>query len=155
MRWGSLLFSAEGRVGQRDFWIGAAVLFTGGLLAHAIPMVGGVAWLVSFYGWICLYAKRLHDMGRSAWIQLAPVVLAWALMSTGMGMGLGAILALTLTPAHFGTALALGFGALSLATCLFTLGGMVHIVMLLWLGVSPGQIGPNRYGPEAQALGGV
>jgi len=155
MGWGSLLFSAEGRVGQRDFWIGAAVLFVGGLIVHLIPLVGAVTWLISFYCWVCLYAKRLHDMGRSAWVQLAPIVIAWALMSAGMGLGLGGVLAFLLTPAHFAAGLALGFGALAVAACLFTLGGVVHLIMLLWLGLSPGQIGPNRYGPEAQALRNV
>ncbi len=71
-------------------------------------------------------------------------------MTVGFVFGVGSLLGLIFSGLpHFlgGIALggmAIGFGALCL-------GGLMHLILLLWLGLSPGQVGPNRYGPEPGA----
>jgi uncharacterized membrane protein YhaH (DUF805 family) len=151
MNWGSLFFSAEGRIGQKDFWLAAAILFIFSIVIHAAAVVGTLLWFLSAYCWICIYSKRLHDMGRSGWLQLLPFVLGWGLMTMGFIFGVGSLLGLIFSGMpHFlgGIALggmAFGFGALCV-------GGLVHVILLLWLGLSPGQVGSNRYGPEPGAL---
>ena len=75
MNWGSLFFSADGRIGQKDFWLAAVILFVFGVLIHAAVVIGTLVWLLSTYCWICIYSKRLHDIGRSGWTQILPWVL--------------------------------------------------------------------------------
>jgi uncharacterized membrane protein YhaH (DUF805 family) len=150
MNWGSLFFSAEGRVGQKDFWLAAAILFVFGVVAHAAIGIGTLLWLLSTYCWICLYSKRLHDIGRSGWVQIVPWVLGWFLIGAGLVMGLGGLVGLLFSGLpHFlggmvvgGVAIGLGFVFLS---------GLMHLLFLLWLGLTQGQTGPNRYGPEPGA----
>jgi uncharacterized membrane protein YhaH (DUF805 family) len=150
MNWGSLFFSAEGRVGQKDFWLAAAILFVFGVVAHAAIGIGTLLWLLSTYCWICLYSKRLHDIGRSGWVQIVPWVLGWFLIGAGLVMGLGGLVGLMFSGLpHFlggmvvgGVAIGLGFVFLS---------GLMHLLFLLWLGLTPGRTGPNRYGPEPGA----
>jgi len=73
-----LLFNPNGRSGQRDFlrgailltgfWIVAQVLITYG--GAAIGMMAGLLTWASVYCYLCVYGKRLHDSGRSAWLFL-------------------------------------------------------------------------------------
>jgi uncharacterized membrane protein YhaH (DUF805 family) len=150
MNWGSLFFSAEGRVGQKDFWLAAAILFVFGVVAHAAIGIGTVLWLLSTYCWICIYSKRLHDMGRSGWVQIVPWVLGWLLIGAGLVMGLGSLVGLAFSGLpHFLGGMVVG--GVTMGIGFVFLSGLMHLVFLLWLGLTPGQIGPNRYGPEPGA----
>jgi uncharacterized membrane protein YhaH (DUF805 family) len=150
MNWGSLFFSAEGRVGQKDFWLAAAILFVFGVLIHAALVVGSLLWVLSAYCWICLYSKRLHDMGRSGWAQITPWVLGVVCLVFGgfavIGSALGALF--TGLPHFLGGML---LGGVSIGLGMVFLSAVVHLLFLLWLGLTRGQSGPNRYGPEPGA----
>ncbi len=145
MNLGRVLFSPEGRIGQRDFWIGFLVLFVGGLLIHAVVLVGTLIWALSTYCWVCLFAKRLHDMGHSGWAQVWIYlfdVIAIAALLVG---GLGSLLAAMVTGGHVGWGLiAGGLGLFALAALAWF---VVRLGFVLWLGLSAGQVGDNRYGP--------
>lgn len=150
MDFGRLLFSPEGRAGQGAFWIGVLVLFVGGVLIHAVPLAGTVVWLLSTYCWVCLFSKRLHDMGRSGWTQvwmyLVDVLAIAALVVGGMGSILAGVFS---GDGHVAWGLlAGGIGLFFLAFCAWF---MVRLLFLLWLGLSPGQVGDNRYGPPPSA----
>ena len=150
MHWGSLFFSAEGRVGQKDFWLAAMILFVFGVVIHAAIFVGSLLWLLSAFCWICLYSKRLHDMGKSGWTQIIPWVLGVFCLVFGgfavIGSALGALFT-GLAPFFGGMLL----GGVSIGLGMVFLSAVVHLLFLLWLGLTPGQIGPNRYGPEPGA----
>ena len=71
----SLLFSPNGRIGVRDFWRGAILLTGFWIVAQVLITYGGaflglmlgmLTW-ASVYCYLCVYGKRLHDSGRSAW----------------------------------------------------------------------------------------
>ena len=75
----SLLFSPNGRIDPRDFGRGV-ILLTGFLIiamtieAFAPPVLSGMFSLLTVatvYCYLCVYGKRLHDTGRSAWYFLA------------------------------------------------------------------------------------
>jgi uncharacterized membrane protein YhaH (DUF805 family) len=156
MNWGSLFFSAEGRVGQKDFWLAAIILFVFGVVIHAAVVVGTLVWLLSTYCWICIYSKRLHDMGRSGWVQIMPWILGLFCLIFGGAALVSSLFGLIFTGLpHFVGGMVLG--GMSMGFGLFAMSAVVHLIFLLWLGLTPGQAGPNRYGPEpgAPALAGT
>jgi uncharacterized membrane protein YhaH (DUF805 family) len=132
MNWNKLLFTAQGRIGRKSYWIFMGLSFAVGLVAMAIDSaafsnfedgpIGRVVNLASIFPSICIQTKRLHDFGRSGWLQLAPVVsLAPAVPIIIVGGQVGAI---------FGVGIiVLAFGAL-----------------FIWSAFFKGQPGPNTYG---------
>ena len=84
--WGNLFLSADGRIRQTPFLVGAALLLL--VLAFYEALVSGplqfvTGWIVYpalIYGGACLLSKRLHDRGRSGWwsaVILIAVVMVW------------------------------------------------------------------------------
>ena len=143
MDWKSLFFSAEGRIGRQAFWIGWLMLLGVQVMAGWIPVVGHALGLVALFAWVCLCTKRLHDMGRSGWWQLVPVILGPVLIiGSAMSIGISAILGEIANIDTDWAAMA-GVGGLlaSVAIALFTAAAFT-----LWVGVSQGQFGENRYG---------
>ena len=67
-----VLLNPNGRIAPRDFWIGVLILIGGNILLTPIPVIGGLVWLLLVYVGICVYGKRLHDTGRSAWLHVIP-----------------------------------------------------------------------------------
>jgi uncharacterized membrane protein YhaH (DUF805 family) len=150
MDWSGLFFSAEGRIGQKDYWLAALILLVLGVAVHAVPGVGALVWFLSFYCWICIFSKRLHDIGRSGWLQILPFVAGWILMTSGAVLGVTSLLGLILTGfPHFIAGMALG--GVTLGIGLFCLGGLVHFALMVGLGLATGQVGSNRYGPEPRS----
>jgi uncharacterized membrane protein YhaH (DUF805 family) len=143
MDWKSLFFTAEGRIGRQAFWIGWLVILGVHTVAHAIPLLGGLLALAAVFAWVCLCAKRLHDMGRSAWWQLLPIVLGPVLViGSAISIGLGAVVAEAAHGDASLTALA-GVGGLFVSLALAV---VVAIGFTLWLGIGEGEAGENRYG---------
>jgi len=145
MGFGRLLFSPEGRISQRDFWIGFLILFVFGVLIHAVVLVGTLVWLLSTYCWVCLFSKRLHDMGHSGFAQLWIYVVDVLGVITLIVGGLGSVLAAIFSGGHIGWGLL--FGGLSLFLLAAFAWFLVRLGFVLWVGLSPGQAGDNRYGP--------
>lgn len=143
MDWKSLFFTADGRIGRQAFWIGWLTLLGVHMVAGWIPLIGWALGLAALFASVCLYTKRLHDMGRSGWWQLLPIVFGpVVVVSAALGVGISAIIAgATDGRADFAALASLGglFGALALA-------GVVVIGFTVWVGVSQGQVGENRYG---------
>jgi uncharacterized membrane protein YhaH (DUF805 family) len=148
MSWIALLFSPEGRINRLHFWLGWLILFGAGFVLFWIPFFGHIVILLSLYCHICVYAKRLHDMGRSGWLQIVPFLIGFALPIAGLIMGGTDIFAhlhefdsgggFWVLLRAFGW-LAAGLGGACLAWGAF----------LLWIGLSGSQPGDNRFGPPA------
>ncbi|WP_428152485.1 DUF805 domain-containing protein [Brevundimonas sp.] len=144
--WKTLFLEANGRIGQKDYWIGVGILFAAGLVLGWIPAIGTVVSLASIYFGICVSSKRLHDMGKSGWLAAIPygvtalaVVLSamtfiGGIVSTGYGNDFGALA---------------GMGA---AGGVWALAFLVNLGFLIWLGVTTGQPGDNLYGPPPRPL---
>lgn len=143
MDWKSLFFSAEGRIGRQAFWIGWLMLLGAHVVAGWIPLIGQVIALAAIFAWVCLCAKRLHDMGRSGWWQLLPIVLGPVLIvGSALSVGIGATLAhLTNGDADWAALAGVGGLFVSLAIAFVAVVGFT-----LWLGITEGQPGENRYG---------
>jgi uncharacterized membrane protein YhaH (DUF805 family) len=124
--WGELFFSADGRAPRTASWIAAGVLLVlgaayDGLAPPTLHWITG--WFVYpplFYSGACVLSKRLHDRGRSGW---------WA------ALVLAAVVAIWPEPGR-------AFGPLAF------LFGLVVVWAIIELGVMPGEVGANRYGPN-------
>ncbi|MAK65247.1 MAG: hypothetical protein CMF75_10995 [Maricaulis sp.] len=140
-----VLLNPHGRIAPREFWIGVLIIFCGNILSGLVPLLGGLVWLGLIWVGICVYGKRLHDAGRSAWLHVIPwgISLATSLIS-GIILG-GAILAAILAGENvnlFGL-----FAAGGLVSGLAGLSTLVWIGYTLWVGFMDGQAGANAYGP--------
>nr|WP_070960037.1 DUF805 domain-containing protein [Hyphomonas sp. Mor2] len=72
---GDLLINPNGRIARNRFWQGMVILTVASVLVSA------AVWLVNplfdflslalIFPYICVYGKRLHDIGQSAWWVIA------------------------------------------------------------------------------------
>ena len=143
MDWKSLFFSAEGRIGRQAFWIGWLVLLGVQVVAGWIPVIGHALGLVALFAWVCLCTKRLHDMGRSGWWQVLPIVLGPVLIiASALSIGFSAVLSeVANTDLDWATMAGVGGLLVSLATAF-----VVVIGFTLWVGTAASEPGENRFG---------
>ena len=74
MNFGNVLFNPNGRIGSRTFLRGVIIL-VGLMIVFNVAQVyfgaiGAIFGLLSFgapYLYLCVFGKRLHDSGKSAW----------------------------------------------------------------------------------------
>ena len=107
------------RMDRTTYWSFLAGLLVLDALMRAADIGGRIVEI----GLICLSLLRLHDIGRSGW---------WITSVVLLGLPVIGLCALT-----------------SLANVLIALLGfmLVSLVLLIVLGLIPGQPGANRYGP--------
>lgn len=144
--WRALFLDANGRIGQRDYWIGIGILFAANLVLSWVPLIGVVVSLAATYAGICVSSKRLHDMGRSGWLAAIPFGIYVAAIVLSAVAFIGALGA-----AGYNNDLGFltGMGVLGL---LWTLAIVLNIAFVIWLGVTAGQPDDNLYGPVPQPL---
>lgn len=144
--WSALFWSAEGRIRRSHFWAAWGIIFAANLLLGWIPLVGFLVGVALIWPNIAIQTKRLHDMGKTGWIQLVPVV-AWivAIIIGVSAMGLTAIS----NPDGFENgdpaAMFAAMGPMFIAFALVMLGSLGY---LIWIGATEGQPGRNKYGPN-------
>ncbi len=146
MDWKALFLSVDGRIGQKDFWIGLLLLFVTGLIAQKIPLISWLWPLASLYFGVCVYGKRLHDIGKSAWLVLIPVgIIAIAtVLATIIG---GAALLSGASTGSDTLAAAGGLAGLGLASLIMLAGGAACLGFVIWLGTRPPEPTDNEFGP--------
>lgn len=143
MDWKFLFLSAEGRIGQRDFWLAMLMLFAANIVSGFVPVLGQLVMLAILFASVCVTSKRLHDFGKSGWLQLVPLgaMLVLSFVAAAIiGVGAFASSATGNSGMMFGAS---WFGASIAALLMFLVG----IGFLLWVGLSKGDAGPNRFGP--------
>ena len=147
-----LFLSANGRIGQKDFWIGWLILFVANIVLGMIPVLGMLISLALIYPSICIYSKRLHDFGKTGW--LAAVPFAIGLVAGVFAMFAGGA-------AMFGAAS--GNAAAASGGFMAALAGMGLVMLLafaawigftLWVGLSKGDPAANQYGPPTPSMFG-
>ncbi len=144
MDWTKLFFSPDGRIGRQAYWIGWLVLFG----ANSLLGWTGIVPILAIYCWVCISAKRFHDMGKSGWLAAIPVTVGFvvpivAMMVFGAGIVLAAINGENNDPA----AAAAVMSGLGSALLLILVAGLVGLVFLIWQGVAQSDPNENRYGP--------
>lgn len=144
MDWGKLFFSAYGRIRRQDFWVAFFILLGVLFLLGWLPPI----WLAALYCSICIRSKRLHDMGRSGWLQVIP----WIVYAVATVISVYFVMAAIFTGGNFdnfnefAAAMGIVFGGLTVvfAWCVALL---VDLGFLLWIGFSEGEPQDNRFGP--------
>ena len=77
-----ILFNPQGRIGPGEFWRGLIVLIGLSIVMSVVSVYApmAIAGIVSFagilliYPLICVYGKRFHDNGRTAWLVLVVLI---------------------------------------------------------------------------------
>lgn len=99
-----LFFNPQGRITKSQFQTGALVLIAIGFVLALIPLLApGSAFLavssltsligfVTYWCWIALWVKRLHQGGQTGWLTVM-LVLGWIFVSTIVSTTLTATLA--------------------------------------------------------------
>lgn len=148
--WQKLLFSFEGRTRRSHFWIGWLICLGVGVVAGWIPILGGLISLALIWPNLAIAVKRLHDMGKTGWLIAIPWVVS--VIGTIAAFSMIGISAFTNAAAlDEGDPLAI-MGLLGPALGLFGLLMLVNLGFLLWIGLSDGQSGDNRFGPNPKGL---
>ncbi|PWE16518.1 hypothetical protein DDZ18_12165 [Marinicauda salina] len=149
MNIGHLLFSPNGRIGQQEYWIGVLIIIAANIVANFIPILGFIVSLGLIYVGVCVYGKRLHDTGRTAWIHAVPWAVSIVLGIIGMIMVGGAVFAAMSGSGEVDMA-AMMAGS-SGAFLVFSLSFLVWIAYTIWVGVLKGDAGANQYGEPVLA----
>lgn len=157
-----MLFSFDGRLRRRDWWLWGIVVavvyvIIAWLLNASFGATGsygfGLGSIVSFivflafaYPWAALCVKRGHDRGRPTNVILAGV---------GVVVICHAISQFFVAGAAIAAAGGNPMGALAAAGPAMILG-LISLVVCLWflvdLGILDGEQGPNQYGPSPKGF---
>lgn len=137
------MFSFSGRLRRSHFWTSWAILFVGGGVLNFIPFLNLLGILL-LWPHLAIGAKRLHDMGKSGWLMAIP----YGVMIIGgfyafFSVGISAILNSDKLEAEDPAAILATFGP-ALGILSFT--WLVGIAFWLWIGLTEGQPGDNRFG---------
>jgi len=146
-----ILFSFEGRIGRRTYWLATLALIVAVQVLTFAPflldseaaavlllaLTSQLVWLLSLWPMLAVGAKRLHDRNRNGWWLLVFWLLPFALVVGGFSIALFDD-PRTGRSGDFSTGVILVLASLPPA-----LWGIVE------LGILPGTMGPNRYGADA------
>lgn len=136
----ALLFSDEGRIGRRPFWLFliASIVFAMAMLS--LPLVGLPAVapvlisVILIFPSYCILAKRLHDIGIEG---------QWAIFMVGI-----AAIDAVLIAAGPGTR---GFAMLETIRAIWWWIALLNMLGFFAIGLWPGQKGANRFGPSVRS----
>jgi uncharacterized membrane protein YhaH (DUF805 family) len=149
MDWQTLFLNVNGRMGQRDYWISVAILFVAGFLVTKVPFIRSVWPLFSLYVAVCIYGKRLHDIGQSAWMVMVPIGLVLASFVLALVIGGSGFMAAYTSLPNDGALLA-GLAGMGVASLLILLAGLAWLGWVIWLGIRPSDPTENQFGPPRE-----
>ena len=150
MKLQKILFSFDGRIGRRTYWLAILALIAAGQVLTFAPFLLGneewvflilaltsqFIWLLSLWPLLAVGSKRLHDRNKNSWWLLVFWLVPFALICGGFSIILFDD-ARTGRTGDFATGSILIFASL-----LPALWGIVE------LGILPGTKGANLYGPD-------
>jgi uncharacterized membrane protein YhaH (DUF805 family) len=153
MDWKALYLDANGRIGQKDFWIGLAIIVAVWVVCSFIPLLGQIVQLVLIYAGVCVMSKRLHDMGKTGWLAAVPYGLLAVAMVLTLVTVIGAMTAAGLSQNTGDAAVGVGAAAaVGMAGLVMLLAGLVGLGFVLWVGLTKGDPTDNQYGPPPRSL---
>lgn len=141
-----VLFSFEGRIRRQHFWLGWLICLGIGIVLGWIPFIGLLISIALIWPNVAITVKRLHDMGHSGWLAVIPWIGGMVAIGGGIAtVGMSAI-------AHGGNFEsndpAVVWPLVAPALGIFSTASVVQLGFLLWIGLTEGQPGDNRFGPN-------
>jgi uncharacterized membrane protein YhaH (DUF805 family) len=150
MKLQKILFSLQGRIGRRIYWLAILALIGALLLLTFAPflldsedaavlmvaLTSNFIWLLSLWPMVALGSKRLHDRNKNGWWLLVFWLLPFVLFSVGFSI------VLFDDPRTGRSGDFLTGSIVILASLPPALWGIVE------LGILPGTRGPNLYGAD-------
>ncbi len=141
-----IFLSFNGRTRRSHFWIAWISLLVGGFIIGLIPILGFFIGLALIWPGLAIQVTRLHDMGKSGWLVLIPVltnIVGFCFIVATVGVSMMANMEglenedSAVIMATFGPAFGIG-------VVIF----LIQLAFLLWIGVTDSQRGENRFGPN-------
>lgn len=132
----------HGRAGRGEFWMLMIMNAFAAALAGSVPTFGpllATPWIV---GAFAVTTRRLHDMRRSGWWQVAPVLMGLPLFAAIAVLESQGLIEGELAPPQHWVDVTNSFGMLWAISC---------AAFVFWVAFFPGTRGPNCYG-EADTL---
>ncbi len=132
----------HGRAGRGEFWLLMIMNTFAAALAGSVPTFGPLLAAPWVIGALAVITRRLHDMRRSGWWQVTPVLLGLPLLTViAVLASLGLIEGDLPTPQYWVNIIN-AFGVVWVISC---------AAFFVWVAFLPGTRGPNCYG-EADTL---
>ena len=150
----------SGRAARAEYWwwvlATVACIVILGILASSLPGISGILSIVEslfvlavILPTVAVTTRRLHDIGKTGWWQLAWVpmsAIGWIFALLGATLTFGAFLFGAIFGFDEGTAsVGLGIGSVLIIIGLVILAG-TYIWIIAWL-ARQGDAGPNQHGP--------
>jgi uncharacterized membrane protein YhaH (DUF805 family) len=118
------------------------------------PYAGAVLSLLFIYPYVCIYSKRLHDLGQTGWLAAIPFGLSAIVQCVGLyTLATTGLMAASLSVANMANPMAM-LAKLGPMMAVGSIASLIGLVFWLWLGIAEGQHGDNKYGPEPSVAGG-
>lgn len=139
------MFSFKGRLSRQDYWLGTLINVFAQNLFGFIPILGLLLWLLALWPALAVAVKRLHDIGRTGWYVLVPVISAIgsaAVLIYGTWEFSG--LPQTATRTDYGTLIPYLLGSVALL--------LIYLAFIVALGLIKGQAADNAYGPPTRRI---
>jgi len=144
-----ILFSFDGRIGRRTYWLAILALIVGGQVLTVGPflldseqaavlmlVLSQFIWLLSLWPILAVGSKRLHDRNKNGWWLLVYWLLPFALFCGGLSIVL------------FNDPRTGRTGDLATGSILIFAGLLPALWGIVELGILPGTKGPNPYGGD-------
>lgn len=144
-----VLFSFQGRIRRQHFWIGWLICLGIGVVAGWIPFLGFLISLALIWPNLAITVKRLHDMGQSGWLAAVPIA-AGFIGVIGVFMTVGASMMMNYQALENEDPAAI-MALMGPALGIFGIVCLIQLGFLIWIGVSEGRRGENRFGPNPKS----
>lgn len=146
------MLSFDGRLRRSHFWIGFLIIFGANVVLGWIPILGWLISLALIWPNLAIAVKRLHDMGKTGWLVVAPYLISFALLIAGFVIMFGGMAAGGMAPDYYEDNPAAVLAVMGPAFGVFALSALVGLAFLLWVGLTDSQAGDNRFGPNPKGL---
>jgi uncharacterized membrane protein YhaH (DUF805 family) len=151
MSFTDVLFKPTGRIEARQFWPGWAVLVVANIVGSFIPILSILIYFGLIYPGVCIYGKRLHDMGRSAWLVSIPWGIGFVLGIVGLFLSMPEVMELSQDdPAALEDPM-IAMSVLQPYLACIGVGMLIWLGLTAWVGTAASDPNDNKYGPAPGA----
>ncbi|MFN3910881.1 DUF805 domain-containing protein [Hyphomonas sp.] len=145
-----VLFKPRGRIEARQFWLGWGIIVAANIVANFLSFLGIILYLGLIYVGVCVYGKRLHDMGRSAWLVAIPWGVGLVLGTIGLFLCAPAIMEATQYDPRALEDPEAAMAVMGPYLALIGLGFVVWAAFTVWVGIGKSDPNENEHGGNPQ-----